>query len=183
MTDNTSPTPYPSEPIGELSDTDPVERAVFIALDEAAAKLDAQGDFEPSLTIVQGEDLHIEELNGDDEASIIAQARQTVMQMSNAADAYILAYDGFVDLDDGPSDAIIVEFARPAEAEATVLGWLYEEHNGHYHYSEELYSLGSADNLFLSGDETEPTDIEDDMAVEPSIEISLEFDDDATDGD
>ena len=176
MTDY-SETPTPAEQAGELSDTDPVERAVFIALDEAAAKLDDHGDFEPSLIIVQGDDLHIEELDGDDEQAIVEMARQTVYQMSVVADAYILAYDGFVDLDDGTSDAVIVEFARPAEAEAQVLGWLYEEHNGHYHYSEELYSLGTAPSLFNPVDEDESDDeviiIEEEVVEEVDL---LEFD-------
>ena len=136
------------EIIGELSEDDPVERAVFIALDEAANKLDEQGEFEPFIIIVEGDEIHIEEQEGDDEEEILATARRTVFQMQNVADAYILTYDGFVDLDEGQSDAIIVEYARANDDEAQVLAWLYYTHDDHVHFQEPLYSLGAYPSLF-----------------------------------
>ena len=151
------------EIIGELSEEDPVERAVFIALDEAANKLDEQGGFDPFIIIVEGDEIHIEEQSGDDEDEIIELARQTVFQMENIADAYIMVYDGYVDLDDGRSDAIIVEFARKGEPEAQVLAWLYHSHDDHVHFQEPLYTLGMTTSLFLNEDDSE--DDSDDVEV------------------
>ena len=170
MTDNEDGVVQDSEIIGELSEEDPVERAVFIALDEAATKLDEQGEFEPFIIIVQGDEIHIEEQEGDDEDEIIAAARRTVFQMANVADAYILAYDGYVDLEDGVGDAIIVEYARAGEEEAQVLGWLYNVHGDHIHFEEPLYSLGTSVSLFLDveiiAEDLDESDIEIDIKIE-----------------
>jgi len=136
------------EIVGELSEDDPVERAVFYSLDEAAQKLEEQGDFDPMLIIVQGEEIHVDEPDGDDEETIIAAAQKTVYQMAKVADAYVFVYDGFVDLDDDSSDAIIVEYARKGDSEAQVLAWLYAGHDDHLHFSEPLYSLGNAPSMF-----------------------------------
>jgi hypothetical protein len=148
-----------SEIIGELSEEDPIERAVFIALDEASSKLEEQGDFEPFIIIVQGDDLHIEELDGDEEDEIVAFARMTALQMQASSEAYILAYDGFVDLDDGRSDAIIVEYARTGEQQADVLAWLYYTHDDHIHFQDPLYNLGTYPSLYdvqKTSDDDEP---------------------------
>ncbi|MCL2632793.1 MAG: hypothetical protein FWD45_06915 [Coriobacteriia bacterium] len=163
------------EIIGELNEDDPVERAVFIALDEAANKLDEQGDFEPFLIIVQGDEIHIEEQEGDDEEEVIAAARQTVLQMQHVADAYILTYDGFVDLDDGRSDAIIVEFARAGDEEAQVLAWLYYTHDDHLHFQDPLYSLGAYPSLYsLEKTAAELDGVDTAVEAEPDDEAGLE---------
>lgn len=148
------------EIIGELSEEDPIERAVFIALDEASSKLDEHGFFEPFIIIVEGDDLQIEELDGDEEDEIVAAARMTAMQMRASSDAYILTYDGFVDLDDGRSDAIIVEYARTGEQQADVLAWLYYTHDDHIHFQDPLYNLGEYPSLYYvekTSDDAEPT--------------------------
>jgi hypothetical protein len=146
------------EIVGELSEDDPVERAVFYSLDEAAQKLEEQGDFDPMLIIVQGEEIHVDEPDGDDEETIIAAAQKTVYQMAKVADAYVFVYDGFVDLDDDSSDAIIVEYARKGDSEAQVLAWLYAGHDDHLHFSEPLYSLGNAPSMFDVPDEEKSAD-------------------------
>jgi len=168
MSDNQNAQFQPDEMVGELSESDPVERAVFLALDEAAAKLDEQGEFDPFVVIVQGEEIHFEELDGEDEEAIYEAAGQTIFMMERLADAYIITYDGFVELDDGPSDAIIAEYARTGDVEAQVLAWLYERHGDHLHFTEPLYSIGTAPVLFsadLSGD-TDDTTSADDGAID-----------------
>ncbi|MCL2339297.1 MAG: hypothetical protein FWC59_00105 [Actinomycetia bacterium] len=146
------------EVIGELSDEDPVESAVFFAFDEASTKLETEGGFEPFLVTMRGEELFVEELEGDDEADIIAAAHQTVTEMTVLINAYIFTYDGYVDLEEGTGDAIILEYARKGEAEAQVLAWLYETQDDELHFKEPLYSLGTTTTLFsVSGqDESEP---------------------------
>ena len=153
MTDEVDAVVLSDEIIGELSDEDPLERTVFYALDEAATKLDEQGAFEPFLIILQGEEMFIEELEGDDEEEIFASARRSVFQMDNIAEAYVLTYDGFVDLEDGPSDSILLEYAARDDATAKVLAWLYEQHDGHIHLRDPLYSLGESPTMFAPADE------------------------------
>jgi hypothetical protein len=141
---------FEDEIAGELSEDDPIERAVFIALDEAATKLDEQGEFDPFVIIVQGDELQIEEQSGDDEDMIIEEVKRTIFQMERVADAYIFFFFCFVELDDGTSDAIIAEYARKDGGEAQVLAWLYETHEDHVDFLEPLYSLGNTQSFFSS---------------------------------
>ncbi|MCL1879589.1 MAG: hypothetical protein FWF71_03065 [Actinomycetia bacterium] len=136
------------ELLGELSDDDPAEQAVFFALDEAAMKLEEDGGFEPFLVVVCGDELNIEEQEGNDDETIFASARQTLFQMERLADSYVFAYDGFVEMDEGTNDAVIVEWARKGDDEASVLAWLYQHHDDHLHFTEPLYSLGNSASLF-----------------------------------
>jgi len=136
------------EVMGELSEDDPAESAVFFALDEAATKIEDEGSFDPFLVILQGEELFVEDQEGEEEEEIYESARQTLYQMELLADAYVFCYDGYVDLDEGTHDAILVEWARKGSASAQVLAWLYKDHDDHVDFIEPLYTLGEADSLF-----------------------------------
>ncbi|MCL2136618.1 MAG: hypothetical protein FWH40_03725 [Coriobacteriia bacterium] len=170
--------------IGELSEDDPIQRAVFIALDEAAAKLDEQGEFEPFLTIVEGDEIHIEEQEGYTDEEIIESARQTVFQMEKVADAYILTYNGYIEMDEGDKDAIIVEYALAGEDEANVIAWVYQQHDEHFHFEEPLYSLGTSPSLFSSVEKTGLGDLDDTPALEDTTALDdLDFEGDDDDDD
>ncbi|MDR0308593.1 MAG: hypothetical protein LBH87_01520 [Coriobacteriales bacterium] len=141
--------------IGELSEQDPAERSVFFAFDEASQKLEEDGGFEPFVALLCGEELQVEELEGDDEDAIYAALKKTIFQMDVVSDAYVFCYDGYVDLDDGPHDAILLEWARNNDEQAQILAWLYQPHNDHIDFIEPLYSLGETDNFFLIGEDTD----------------------------
>ncbi|MCL2883089.1 MAG: hypothetical protein FWF30_01285 [Coriobacteriia bacterium] len=138
------------EVMGELSEDDPAESAVFFALDEAATKVEEEGTFDPFLVVLQGEELFVEEQDGEEEEEIYESAKQTLFEMELLADAYVFCYDGYVDLDEGTHDAILVEWARKDSPSAQVLAWLYKDHEDHIDFIEPLYTLGEADSFFSS---------------------------------
>jgi hypothetical protein len=139
---------------GELTDEEIVSRTILYAFDQGTEMLEQSGGFDPFTIVVSEEELFIEEQPGETEEESYASARRTIYQMERLCDAYAFCYDGFVDLEDGESDAIIVEWARKTDEFAQVIVKLYHRHGDHLHFGEELYQVGDADSLFKPvGDE------------------------------
>ncbi|MDR1713236.1 MAG: hypothetical protein LBR39_03675 [Coriobacteriales bacterium] len=134
----------------ELTDEKITDRVVFYAFDQAAEMLQEAGGFEPFTIILKGEDLFIEEHPGESVEECYDLARKEVFKMQLIAEAYAFCYDGFVELEDGPSDAIIVERASKGDAQAEVLVVLYHQHGDHYHFDETFYSMGETEPLFIA---------------------------------
>lgn len=137
---------------GELNAEEIVSRAILYAFDQGREMLEQGGSFEPFTIIVSGEELFIEEHPGETEEESYESARHTVFQMEKLCDAYAFCYDGYVDLDDGASDAIIVEVARKGDEIAEAIVRLYHRHDEQLHFDEELYQVGEADSLFAAAD-------------------------------
>jgi hypothetical protein len=133
---------------GELTDEEIVDRTILYAFDQAAEYLEQGGEFEPFTIVVSGDELFIEEQPGETEEESFASARRTVYQMERLGDAYVFCFDGFVDLEDGHSDAIIVEWARKGDKLAQTIVKLYHLHDNHYHFEETLYQIGEAESFF-----------------------------------
>jgi hypothetical protein len=136
-----------------LNEENAVDKIVFFALDEAREKLEQSGGFEPFTVILSGDELYVETHGGDDAAQCFNAARQTVIQMSNLASAYVFCYDGYVTTDDGVEDAIIAERASKGDELGEAFGLLYnldESGEGEISYGEEIYNLGEATSLFTA---------------------------------
>jgi hypothetical protein len=158
---------------GELNAEEIVARAVLYAFDQGTELLEQAGEFEPFTIIVSGEELFVEEHPGETEEESYESARRTVYQMERLSDAYAFCYDGYVDLDDGVSDAIIVEYARKGDEVAAAVVKLYHRHDEHFHFDEELYQVGDADSLYspapAEGTEpSEPSEPTSDEATNPA---------------
>jgi hypothetical protein len=110
----------------ELDDDIATDKIVLYALDEACTKLEQAGEFVPFTVVLEGEDLHIEEHDFVDVEDCFAAARRTVYQMSNLADAYVFAYDGYVEGDSGTLDAVIVERGIKGEEAGLAFAVVYE---------------------------------------------------------
>jgi hypothetical protein len=136
----------------ELNSDEVLERAILYALEQGTEKLEQSGGFEPFTVLIEGEELFIEEHPGESEDESYASARRTVYQMERLCNAYVFCYDGFVDLEDGTSDAVVAEFANKGDAVAQVIVRMYHQHGDHFHFDNELYQVGEAELLF--SDET-----------------------------
>jgi hypothetical protein len=133
---------------GELSSEQILERVVLYALDQGTEKLEQSGALEPFTILIEGEELFIEEHPGETEEESFDSARRTIYQMERLCNAYVFCYDGYVTLDEGTSDALIVEYANKTDEKAQVIVRLYHLHGDHYHFDESLYQVGDAETLF-----------------------------------
>ncbi|MDR0347269.1 MAG: hypothetical protein LBH56_02715 [Coriobacteriales bacterium] len=133
---------------GELNSEEILERTVLYALEQAAEALSQAGSFEPFTILIDGEELFIEEQPGNSEEDSYASARRAIYQMERICNAYVFCYDGYVDLEDGASDAVVAEFANKGDEKAQVVVMMYHLHGDHYHFDETLYQVGEADTLF-----------------------------------
>jgi hypothetical protein len=151
---NAECTPRDAESAQEASAEDALsfeqilERTVLYALSQGREKLEEDGTFDPFTVLISGEELYIEKHPGADEAECYASARRTVYQMERLCDAYVLCYDGYLTLDDGPNDALVVEYASKEDEHAQLIALLYHLHDDHCHFDETLYQVGQADTLF-----------------------------------
>jgi hypothetical protein len=145
-----------------LDEEVPADKIVLFALEEAQQKLEQNGEFEPFTVILHGEDLYIESHPGDDAVQCFNSAKQTVTEMAVLADAYVFAYDGYVELDDGESDALIVERGTKDAGAAEAFALIYsvdESNEGSLEFDEAIYNLGPALSL-LSGEDFVPEQLE-----------------------
>jgi hypothetical protein len=133
---------------GELDTEEILERTVLYALEQGTEKLEQSGGFEPFTILIEGEELYIEEQPGETEEQSYAAARRAVYQMERLCNAYVFCYDGFVDLEDGTSDALVAEFARKGDEKAQIVVRLYHRHGDQLHFDEALYQVGEAETLF-----------------------------------
>jgi hypothetical protein len=133
---------------GELDTEEILERTVLYALEQGAEKLAQSDGFEPFTILIEGEELYIEEQPGETEEQSYASARRAVYQMEQLCNAYVFCYDGFVDLEDGTSDALVAEYARKGDEQAQIIVQLYHRHGDHFHFDDALYQIGEADTLF-----------------------------------
>ena len=159
---------------GELDSSKVLDRSILYAFEQGSEKLCQSQGFNPFLVLIKGEELFIEEQPAESEADSYASARRTIFQMDKICASYIFCYDGYVTLEDGDSDALVVEYASREDEAAQVIVRLYHEHDGHYHFDDGLYAVGDAPSLFVDGDG--------EAAVEDGTE-GAESDIDAADAD
>ena len=167
----------PSEDIAaeeELDTEEALARVIMYAFDQGREKLIEVGAFDPFTICLKGEELYIEEHPGDDAEESYASARRTVFQMALLSEAYVLCYDGYVELDEGPSDALIVECAHAEDEQAQIIVCLYHTHDDEYHFDEDLYQVGETYNFLLSG---EPVEEEEEAGAKVAEDLAEPEDD------
>jgi hypothetical protein len=125
------------------------------SLHEALSKLAGENGFTPFTVVLSGENLSIEEQEGDNPDECRANAQHTLEVDPASVDGYAFVYDGYVQIDEAGNDtrdAIIIECAEVDDAEATVLC---------YFYDNEVLS-----SFLASGDEEDAEDVAaEDLAV------------------
>ncbi|MDR3307739.1 MAG: hypothetical protein LBS58_02415 [Coriobacteriales bacterium] len=148
---------------GEFTTDDPLDKVVLYAFDQARQKLEEGGIVEPFTILVKGENLYIESHPGEDAVECFNSARKTVFEMEQASDAYVFCYDGYVDLDEGTRDALVVERARKDDDLGEAFAILYTEdeddEEGGIEFEDSIYDLGEASSLYKEEPFT-PEDLE-----------------------
>jgi hypothetical protein len=130
-----------------------MDKIVLYSLDEARAKLDRDGGFEPFTVIANGEALYVESHAYKDAAACLNSARTALQNVSSLADGYSFCYDGYVRLKDGVHDAIVAERAAKGDELAETFAILYNtspEEDGGVSYDQNVYALGKATSLFVA---------------------------------
>ncbi len=137
-----------SEETSEQTLDEVLEKVLFFALDEAVQKQEQGGVVVPFTVLVKGDDLCIENHPGDTVEECFDSAEMTVFKNAFMVDAYVFCYDGFIDLDDGEHDAIILEAATKDDEEAQAYAFTYVEEGDTLTYGEALLGIGETSSFF-----------------------------------
>lgn len=133
-----------------LNLSDNVQRAMDYAFDEAQQYLSGQGGFQPFTVTVVDEGLEVNAHDGDSPDAI----RESVKGLLavDMPEGYALAYDGYIDTDDGTLDAIIVEVAARGATKADALAMIYtREDDGTYTFEPTYGYIGTEAQLYPAG--------------------------------
>jgi len=146
----------------ELSESNALDKVVLFALDEAMEKLEQNGELEPFTVVLHGDNLHIESHPGEDAVECFNAAITAVQNLAHVMEAYVFAYDGYINTDSGTRDALIAERGTPDSDTAEAFAILYtldEEGDGSLTFEEGIYKLGPAPSL-LYGDQATSDDLD-----------------------
>lgn len=132
----------------EIEISDALEKVALYAFDEARQKLDETGEFEPFTVMLEGDNLYFESHPGEDVDECFESARRTILSAQDAIESYVFCYDGFVDLDDGTHDAIIVEAAESADPTAKALCLIYDGEGEAFNFDEQPAYLDEVPTFF-----------------------------------
>ena len=137
-----------SEETSEQTLDEVLEKVLFFALDEAVQKQEQGGVVVPFTVLVKGDDLCIENHPGDTVEECFADAELTVFKSALVIDAYVFCYDGYIDLDDGEHDAIILEAAKKDDEDAQAYAFTYVEEDDTLTYGDALLGIGETSSFF-----------------------------------
>lgn len=134
----------------KLTISDSVAQAMESAFEEAQARLTSgMAGFDPfTVTVVDGG------LEFNDHPCESPEAVHESVRMLLAMDmpeGYALCYDGYVEMDEGPVDAIIVEVADRGVATAECLALIYTNEDGVYTFETDYGYAGPIDQLYPAG--------------------------------
>lgn len=126
-----------------------LEEVLLAALDEAKKTMGEGKEVVPFTMLMVKDAFFIEEHPGNNADECYNLARHTV-QGARGADAYALCYDGYVDIDDGQTDALIAEGGVPGDVKGYAVGYLYEQKkDGTVEFEKEPVYIGEAPNFML----------------------------------
>lgn len=121
---------YETEEQETLEMDEVLEKVINYCAEEAKEMLAQAGRFDPFTVVVEGENMHIENHQGDTPDEIRESAKTAVATASSFATHYCFCFDGYIDTDQGKLDAIIIEAAERDQEEAFVVVSLYRESDG-----------------------------------------------------
>lgn len=134
----------------ELKLTDNMRVALDHAFDDARECLQRDGGMTPFTIICTSDGYVVSDHPGDAVDEIYMSVKALLAQ--ELPEAYVFGYDGYVDLDDGRRDAILVEIAKRGDAVAQLLAQPYAVHeDGTYEFTPTYMSAGTAKQLYPSG--------------------------------
>lgn len=127
-----------------------LEKALLFCLEEAREKFEKGEEIIPHTALVVKETIFIENHPGDSTKECFNKARHTVEHASGAS-AYVLCYDGYIEVDDGVKDALIAEGGIPAADKGYAVGYLYTlNEEGVPCFDHEPAYIGESPNFMLT---------------------------------
>lgn len=133
----------------ELMLTDSMRVALDHAFEDSQECLERDGGMTPFSIICTSDGFDVADHPGATAEEVYESVKTLLAQ--ELPEAYVFAYDGFVELEDGRRDAIICEVARRGEMEAAMLAQLYEKLDEGYSFAPGFVSVGTAPQLYPRG--------------------------------
>lgn len=133
----------------ELHLTDNLRRAIEHAFAEARTCLAEDGALLPFTIICTSDGFDVADHPGDEPDAVYDSVKTLLAQ--EMPEAYVFAYDGFVETDAGRGDAILCEAARRGEMEAYLLALPYQAGEEGYEFAPAFLSAGTARPLYPHG--------------------------------
>ena len=133
----------------ELMLTDNQRTALEHAFADSRSCLMHDGAMVPFTILCTSDGFEVAGHPGEDPRDVYESVRTLLAR--EIPEAYVLAYDGYVDLATGREDAIVCETARRGEVAAALLAQPYERGEGAYAFAPTFYSVGQASHLYPSG--------------------------------
>lgn len=134
----------------ELELTDAMRVALDHALDGARSCLTRDGGMMPFTIICTSDGYEVHDHPGDDVEETYNSVKTLLAQ--ELPEAYLFSYAGYLDLDEGRADAVLIEIARRGEVAASILALPYErDEAGAPVFAPAPVSVGKAKILYPSG--------------------------------
>lgn len=134
----------------ELKLTDNLRRAIEHAFDEARESIQDDGAMLPFTIMCTSDGFDVADHPGDS-AQAVYESVKTLLARE-MPEAYAFAYDGYVETDEGRSDAILCEAAMRGDAEAYLLALPYgRDEQGSFEFAPAFLSAGNARQLYPRG--------------------------------
>lgn len=134
----------------ELKLTDNQRRAIEHAFEEARESIQDEGGVLPFTIMCTADGFDVADHPGSSTQEVYESVKTLLAQ--EMPEAYAFAYDGFVETDDGRSDAILCESARRGEMEAYLLALPYSQgDDGVLSFAPAFLSAGTARPLYPRG--------------------------------
>lgn len=133
-----------------LQVSDNARKAMEYAFEEAQQRLISMNQsFDPFTVTVVDEGLEV----NDHPAATPTAVRESVkiLLAQDMPEGYALCYDGYVETDEGQTDAVIVEVADRGASDAFTLALLYEIIDGHYAFETDYGYAGPVAPLYPAG--------------------------------
>lgn len=133
----------------ELMLTDNQRTALEYAFADSRSCLMHDGAMVPFTILCTSDGFEVTGHPGEDPRDVYESVRTLLAR--EIPEAYVLAYDGYVDLATGREDAIVCEVARRGEDTAALLAQPYEHGEGAYAFAPTFYAVGQASHLYPAG--------------------------------
>ena len=133
----------------ELMLTDNQRTALEHAFADARRCLMEDGSMVPFSILCTSDGFDVSDHPGDEPQEVYESMKSLLAR--EMPEAYVFVYDGYVDLVDGRSDAIVCETARRGELFAALLAQPYATHEGGCDFAPTFASVGTTKPLYPSG--------------------------------
>lgn len=127
---------------------DLLQKLLTYLIREAKERMEKGESFNPFVGVAVKESLILEDITGDTSDEVFRMAKHTV-ENTRGAQAYGFCYDGYLETEDGPKDAIMAEGGMAGQPEGYAICLMYEpgKADGTYTFIPPISYVGMAPNF------------------------------------